>query len=210
MKTSKGNGVVIALTSDEISKLLEFLKNDKTKMGVRNYALVYMLVTTGFRISELLDLSFGDIVKEYDTKDNEVLFAVGFGKGDKEFKQPLDRKAVDALMEYHKKVYDELPEEDEYLFYNFTTGKNLKYGTAWKAVNTMWLKIEEVGLFNRIVKLHPHLFRASFCSGLVKSGMPLEQVKILSRHSDYNTLLNHYVNVEVDVKPYLDKYLKRI
>ncbi len=209
MKVPKGNGVVTALTSDEIAKLLDFLSKDKTKKGMRNYALVYMLITTGFRISELLDLSWGDIVKEYDKDGNEELFGVGIGKGNKEFRQPLDGEAINAVLDYHKKVYDEIPNEDEYLFYNFTTGKNLATNTAWCLINAMWFKIEAIGLFDRTVKLHPHLFRASFCSGLVKSGMPLEEVKILSRHSDYNTLLNHYVNVDVNVKPYLDKYLKR-
>ncbi len=209
MKIPKGNGIVTALTSNEIAKLLEFLKNDRTHKGRRNYALVYMLTTTGFRISELLNLSWGDVVKEYDAEGNEALFGVGVRKGNKDFKQPLDKEAVDVVLVYHKKMYGELPGQDEYLFYNFTTGERLKYGTAWSLINEIFFKIEEIGLFDRTVKLHPHLFRASYCSGLVKSGMPLEQVKILSRHSDYNTLLDHYVHVDVNVKPYLDKYLKR-
>ncbi|MGA2641195.1 MAG: tyrosine-type recombinase/integrase [Spirochaetia bacterium] len=60
-KTKKGNATKKALTTDEVKALLGFLRLDITVTGRENYAMVYMLATSGLRASELCQLKWGDL-----------------------------------------------------------------------------------------------------------------------------------------------------
>ena len=131
MKIPKGNGRPEALNKDELDKLFEFLRKDDSTIGVRNYALVQMLAATAMRISALMDVSMSDIYENNGKKYIDVL-----GKGNKRRQVFLRTEAFEAVMEYHKQVYGEVPSEDEYLFYSLR-------GDKW-ASNSAWTAIDKI------------------------------------------------------------------
>jgi integrase len=55
-KTRKGNRQRGALTPDELRALLEWLRQDTSIKGREDYAMIYMLATSGLRSAELLQL----------------------------------------------------------------------------------------------------------------------------------------------------------
>ena len=67
-----------ALNRSEVAQLLDLWARDRRPMGVRNYALLRLMIYTGLRRAEVVALRWDDIDFE------EQLVTVRHGKGDKE------------------------------------------------------------------------------------------------------------------------------
>ena len=67
-----------ALNRSEVAQLLDLWARDRRPMGVRNYALIRLMIYTGLRRAEVVALRWDDIDFE------EQLVTVRHGKGDKE------------------------------------------------------------------------------------------------------------------------------
>ena len=86
-----------ALSPDLISNLLEFAKKDQTKEGIRTYAMLEILYSTGMRITELLSLKF-KVTKNIDlSKMNYLLIT---GKGSKERVVIMNKCSCLALQKF--------------------------------------------------------------------------------------------------------------
>ncbi len=201
-KLPRGNRVPISLTKDETNKLLDRLREDKSNAGVRLYSICFMLVTSGLRINELLGLSWGDIYKR-----DETYYCSFIGKGDKDAEQELQTDAVDSVLDYHLKVYEEKPRNIDFLYYALTTGEVLKANTAWCLVNNLWEKLQREDFFGREIKLHPHLFRRTYATLLYKAGMQLIDVARKTRHASIDCLVKHYIGSSEPSKAFWDKIL---
>jgi len=60
-RTKKGNRTKKALNKGETRDLLSWLSQDVSIKGLANFAMVYSLVTSGLRASELCQLKWGDL-----------------------------------------------------------------------------------------------------------------------------------------------------
>lgn len=89
-RRKKGNRTKKALTTNEISRLLSWLKEDTSIYGLGNYALLYILITSGLRAMELCQLKWKDLVCLDGTWK-----AYFIGKGEMEAEQELYTPAVD-------------------------------------------------------------------------------------------------------------------
>jgi len=78
----KGNKKTKYLTESEVKRLLEWLDRDKSPNSFLNYCIVFMLVTSGLRAAELLQLRWKDI--EYFEGEWTASF---IGKGGKDSEQ---------------------------------------------------------------------------------------------------------------------------
>ncbi|ANB66113.1 phage integrase family protein (plasmid) [Anoxybacillus sp. B7M1] len=126
----------------------------------RDIAIIFTLLYTGIRLSELVALDRDDI-KISDRKGELV---VRQGKGNKERKIPLHKEVRRAIQEYLKERTD----HDPALFLS-----NYKKRISVRSVQHICKKLG----------IHPHQLRHTFVTSLVDSGVDDETIRTLTGHS---------------------------
>lgn len=179
-----GQSIVTILSEEEVNKLLFFVEN-RNKVSLRNKLIVYILLYTGVRVSELVNIKLTDI--DYLTSHLQVV-----GKGGKWREIPLKSEVLVLLREYIKE------ERSASVFHQ--SGYLLVSQRAERmhrdAVRN-WLEKISIDLE---YKLHPHLFRRTFCTRLWKLGISLTTISKLSGHSSISTLVNFYIQTSREDK----------
>ena len=207
-RTKKGNRTKKALNRGEIKRLLTWLKSDKSIIGMENYAICYMLITSGLRASELIQLKYKDLDYNPEGSTRTGYFT---GKGNQEAEQELYPAAVKACADYFKKHMKRQPKPDDSLFYTHpVTGEKpgpMTYNTLWRRISDIGKAARESGIITRELQFSPHLMRRSYATLLNKSGMGLKAIQEKTRHSNIETLARHYIDDSEAACPYLEKAL---
>ncbi|EST55368.1 integrase [Brevibacillus panacihumi W25] len=179
IKVAAGSeGVVEVFSEQEVNHLLFFVQ-DRSKVILRNHLIVWLLLYTGVRVSELCGIQLSDL--DYLTNTLRVT-----GKGGKYREIPLRPDLVDLIKEYIRTVRQENKHRDSpYLLLSQRAEKMHK-----DAVNTLLEGLEKQLGF----KLYPHKFRHTFCSRLLKRGVPLTTVSKLAGHAHIQTTAHYYIN----------------
>jgi integrase len=205
-RTKRGNRTKKTLTPQEVKKLLSWLADDKTEYGMENYAIVYMLVSSGLRAAELSQLKWKNI--EFFEGRGTAYFV---GKGGKEAEQELYEPALRACTEYFRKVFKRVPKQEDYLFYTIPSYSGdvrrplTKHQTLWVRIKKIGAAAREEGIIKRDVNFSPHLFRRAYATGLYKMGMKIKAIQEKTRHVSIETLVKHYVYDDEPASPYLEK-----
>jgi integrase len=160
-RTKKGNRTKKALTKDEIKATLANLSENGTVKGLENYVIVFMLVTSGLRADELLQVRWGNL----EHPDGRWT-AVFTGKGDKEAEQELYPAAGKASGAYFKKAFGRDPRPDDAIFNTMPafpgeTPRPLQYHTLWRRTQEIGAELREAGILKRELQFSPRLFRRS-------------------------------------------------
>lgn len=205
-RVKNGNRKKKPLSKSEVHRLLAWLEQKKDVKGLENYAMVYMLVTSGLRAFELCQLRWGDI-ECY----NGQWTAAFTGKGDKDAEQELYKPAIDTCRLYFKKAHGRNPKPDDILFwtvpsYNGEASRPLPYHTLWRRITEIGKVAKAEGIVRNSVEFTPHLFRRTYASALEAEGMPGTAIQKKTRHRSFETLEKHYLNNEMPATPYLDKF----
>ncbi|WP_462350014.1 tyrosine-type recombinase/integrase [Eubacterium ventriosum] len=168
-----------AFTEIEIEKMRSQCRNNREK------AIVEILLSTGCRVTELVNIKLADI------QNDSILIT---GKGNKQRYVYLNAKAVFAMEQYMAERKD----KNEYLFpggfFGNTDGKNNR---DWyknpKLVNvthadkgTIESLIRKIGC-KCDVKAYPHKFRRTCATMALRRGMPIEQVSRMLGHEELTT-----------------------
>jgi site-specific recombinase XerD len=207
MSRKKAKGTKSALAPSEVKSLLKWLTVDTSIEGRRNHAIVFLLVTSGLRVSELCSLTWKDI------EHVERRWTASFiGKGDKQAVQELYGPAVRACLTYFKRYFDRDPRPMDSLFYTLPKYAGCNPRPLYPVV--LWVLIKEIGkqakeasVIKREFNWSPHLFRRSYATCLYKSGMKLKAVQAKTRHSSIDTLAKHYIDDTEPAQSYLRKAL---
>ncbi|HHY74418.1 MAG TPA: tyrosine-type recombinase/integrase [Bacillus bacterium] len=149
------------LKEDEKIKLLKDVQKDR---DVRNTAIVYMLLYTGIRLSELCNLNCNDI----DISESNGTVTVTNPHGNKKRTIPIPKDALKILQNY----VETLPEN-----YNgplFISKQNNRLTT--RSIQYMLEKYE----------INPHKLRHTFCRDLIEKGLDIVDVAQLAGHNDIN------------------------
>lgn len=141
-------------------------------MYLRDAAIVKLILYTGLRVGEIIQLRLSDIV--LDERKGSVV--VREGKGTKRREIPLNAKARKALHEYLQMRPDV---ESNGLFLG-QHNEGVQNKTIQRAVRRY---AEKAGLKNTT----PHTLRHSFAKALIDAGVSLEKVATLLGHSNLNT-----------------------
>ena len=136
----------------------------------RDLAILMTLRHTGIRVAELCDLRVGDV----ETGERKGSLTVRAGKGMKQRTVPLNADVRRALARY---LTDERhgAGAEEYLFISQRTKGRL----TEKAVRGIAAKY---GYHAMVEDAHPHAFRHSFATELLRKGVPLTAVGALLGH----------------------------
>lgn len=167
---------VNVLTEEEIERFLFYLEKEKQRNRVIGYVLLY----TGLRVSELVNLKLRDI--DYLTNVLRIR-----GKGGKLREVPIRPDVLEVIQQYisGERCRTKFIASD-YLLVSQRAIK-LHRDTIRK-----WLEI--VGEKLKI-SIHPHMIRHTFCTRLLKNGVDISIVAKLAGHSSVNTTIKYYINV---------------
>lgn len=174
-------------TDEEIEKMRNLIYSDYDE---RDIAIFELLLSSGIRLSECVNLNIEDI--DFENRQFTVI-----GKGNKERVCYFGTKAKLALEEYLVCRVDDNPA----LFVQVDEPYNRLGQTGLGAV------IRQIGKECGI-KSHPHKFRRTLASRLNHRNVPLEQIQKILGHDNINTTLI-YVSIDPeDVKMNFNKHLK--
>ena len=165
-------------TENEVERLLFYIQ-DPSKVSLRDKLIVLLLLYTGIRVSELVSIRLKDL--DFLTMQLHVV-----GKGGKIREVPLRSEVVDVAKEYmaterkgHKFSHS------EYLLLTQRSGKMDR-----DAVNKLLNKHGEyLG-----ITMRPHKFRHTFCTRLLKAGVPLTTTAKIAGHARIQTTAAFYIN----------------
>jgi site-specific recombinase XerD len=151
--------------------------------AVRDLAMIDLLVSTGMRVGELVNLDRADI----DFNNREC---VVFGKGGKERKVYFDARTKIHLQNY----LDGRTDENPALFVNLQR----PYGRL--QISGVEIRLRELGRKLNMPRVHPHKFRRTLATMAIDKGMPIEQVQQLLGHQNVDTTLRYAMVNQNNVK----------
>ena len=163
------------ISYEDIMKIIESVDTDSS-LGFRDKSILYLLYSSGLRVSELLDLKLTNLLIKEE-------FVRVLGKGSKERYVPISYIALKTILFYIENIRPELSRKNEsfgYLFLNYK-GNRLSRMSIWKIVN----KYSKI--LNTSNKITPHTFRHSFATHLLEGGANLRVVQEMLGHSDVST-----------------------
>lgn len=169
---------VEVFTDDEVEKLLFFIQGENILS--RDRLIVLLLLYTGVRVSELVNIKLRDV----DLLSMNLTIA--WGKGGKRREVPLKGEVIEAIKEYLQgQRKDNKFVDSEYLI---LTNRSAKMDRD--AINRLLNRLES----KLSIRMHPHKFRHTFCTNLLKRGVELTTVAKLAGHSSIQTTASFYIN----------------
>lgn len=178
IKIAAGSEATVdALSEEQVEQLLFYVEN-WTKVSTRNKLIVYLLLYTGVRVSELVGIKIADI--DFLTSQLAVI-----GKGGKRRNIGLRQDVLQLVRDYMKEERSGSNfRHSDYLLVSQRAEKMHR-----DAVRDWLAKVsKELGF-----KLYAHLFRHTFCTRLLKKGVDLTTVSKLAGHSTVNMTARFYI-----------------
>ena len=170
-RVKKGKVVKEILTDENLEVLRDNCES------IRDLAIVELLISTGIRVGELVNLNISDL--NFNERE-----CVVFGKGESERVVYFDARTKIHLIEYLNQRTDENPA----LFVSFRKPyKRL-------GINGVESRLKNIGFKSNISNVHPHMFRRTLATNAIDKGMPIEQVQKLLGHTKIDTTM-HYAMV---------------
>ncbi|MBR0471648.1 MAG: tyrosine-type recombinase/integrase [Methanosphaera sp.] len=177
-KVKQGRVIKDTLTDEDLEKIRDVCDEK------RDLAMVELLISTGVRVGELVNLNINDI----DFYEREC---VVFGKGESERIVYFDARTKIHLLDYIKSRDDDNPAL-------FVTLNNPHQRLGITGVET---RIRELGVKSNINKrVHPHKFRRTLATMAIDKGMSIEHVQKLLGHVQIDTTMGYAMVNQNNVK----------
>ena len=165
------------LTDENLEKLRDECEN------IRDLSLIELLISTGMRVGELVNLNISNL--NFEDRSCIVL-----GKGNKEREVYFDAKTKLHLKEYISKRND----TNDALFVS------LREPHQRLSISGIELIVRNLGVNTNINKVHPHKFRRTLATMAIDKGMPVEQVQKLLGHVKIETTMHYAMVNQSNVK----------
>lgn len=171
----------------KVKELLSINTSENIQIEVRNKLIINLLLDSGLRVSELVNIKFYDI----DFLDRSIKV---HGKGNKDrfvFFTKRTLKMMNEWKDIHSKI-----STSEFMFVNYK-GEQLTARSVQKIIKKVG---EQIGL-----DLHPHMLRHTFATDLLNKGADIRMIQELLGHENLNTtqIYTHISNSHVkDVYDY--------
>jgi len=173
--------VISTFSQEQIQRILNCI-DKKSSHGFRNYTIILLLLDTGIRLSELINLRINDI----DFIQSCILVK---GKGNKERIVPFGSQVRRTLRRYvmHFRPEPESPVTEEVFLSE--DGLPLKP----RAVQSMLLRLSKKAKISG-VRLNPHQFRHAFARQYLLAGGDIFSLQKILGHSSLE-VVRMYVNL---------------
>lgn len=163
------------LSQEDAVALLDWTRNFRYAYQFERFravAIISMLIFTGIRIQELLNLKIEDV--RFDSKE----IFVRSGKGQKDRLVPMHEDLEDALRLYLKDR-DRLKRYDPHLFVSMKFDRPLQYRTVARLVDKIRNKCG--------IHFTPHMLRHTFATLMLEGGADIFAISKMLGHSDIKT-----------------------
>lgn len=156
---------------ENLKKIVNYCYNlSDEKNMISHKLLIFLLLDTGARINEVLNIKINNI----DFEKNKILLTITKTDSDRVvYFNKYTRELILLSLKYDRKNSD-------FLFYNFRKDKDYTYDCC------KWL-FKKIKKDLNISKLHPHMFRHTFITNLINNGAPVFLVQQLAGHSSIKT-----------------------
>ena len=172
------------LTDENLEKLRDECAS------VRDLSLIELLISTGMRVGEIVNLNIDDL--NFEDRSCIVL-----GKGNKRREVYFDAKTKLHLKQYLYKRNDE----------NIALFVSSKKPYQRLSISGIELIIRKLGKVSNISNVHPHKFRRTLATMAIDKGMPIEQVQKLLGHVKIDTTMHYAMVNQSNVKISHRKYI---
>lgn len=172
------------LSDENIEQLRDNCEN------IRDLSLIELLVSTGMRVGEIVNMNKKDI--NFEERSCVVL-----GKGNKQREVYFDAKTKIHLLEY----LDNRNDDNEALFVS------LRKPYQRLSISGIELIVRNLGIDSNINNVHPHKFRRTLATMAIDKGMPVEQVQKLLGHVKIETTMHYAMVNQNNVKISHRKYI---
>ena len=169
------------LSDNDVAKLLEACTGSRE--AIRDRAIVLLLVDTGIRAGELVNLKVGDI----DFEKREI---VVMGKDRKERIVPFAESASRALSDYLGTSAD----KNAPAFRSRRTGQALTVSGLRQILKRL---AKRAGVQDRV---YTHLFRHTFAHSWMEGGGDIETLQVALGHKSVKTTMIYSLSTVEDVK----------
>jgi len=207
------------LTEQEIEKLFEVAEQDNSLSGVRNKVMLYLLYTSGMRISEMVHLKVSHV--QFDSSFINVT-----GKGGKGRIIPIPKPMMKKLEMYVESVLPKLiggsktstasksgkvgkskvnklgKQKNCYLFPVIYAGKikHISRQAFWALLKDIWAKTGSKKTIS------PHQLRHSLATHMLRKGVDLRSLQMLLGHENLSTV---QIYTHLDISYLRDVYDKK-
>lgn len=187
VQKKKGNTTpkVEVLSKQELFQFLKFVDNNANLL---HKTIVYTILHTGMRESEIANLELDDLVNLDSNKGSHII--IRSGKGDKQRSIPISGDYKALLREYIEKR-------------PLTDSKKVFIGNRGTLTeNGIYKLVHRLGL-QKGLRVYPHLLRHQCLTGLSKNCYTLEDTKALQEiagHSSAELTMKYYINASEESK----------
>ena len=165
----------------QLEKILNEKTSENIEIELRNKLIIHLLLDTGVRVSELVNIKVRDI-------DVEERIIKVFGKGSKERFVFFTSKTKELLTNYLIKRKEKAITDNLLINYK---GEKLTERSVQKIIKLVG---EKIGL-----DIHPHLLRHTFATDLLNKGADIRMIQELLGHENLDTtqIYTHVSNSRV-------------
>lgn len=166
---------IVPLYQTEVEQI-DYLFNDHTIYGVRNYCIFHLMLDAGLRCREVVSLKISNvlfdkncIVIDYSKSQSRVVFMA-----------PILKQALKEYIETYRLHAD----FDEPVFLQIRSVDYINQNV----IKQLFARLKKK---TGIERLHPHLLRHTFATSYIMGGGNLEMLRIMLGHYDYNVTRNY-------------------
>lgn len=156
---------------------------------VRDKAIVCFLLSSACRVEEMTKLDISDV--DFDNLECRVV-----GKGNKERIVYIDAITSMLLLNYLRCRTDDCNAL-------FVSNTGIRHRLTTDGVRRMLVKL---GKAASVEHVHPHKFRRTKATDLIRHGMPIQEVASILGHDKLDTTMKYVVLDKSDVKNAYQKY----
>ena len=189
-KRGARNGPIEYLERNEADALLRSIDRS-TRLGQRDYALFALMLNTGARVQEILDLRQSDVRTQ---PPHQVRLR---GKGGKTRLCPIWPQTAAQLRELAERTPGDKA-NDTWLFVNRQGAKLTRFGVRYllkKYVDASTKRTTSL----KEKRIHPHSLRHTTAIYLLKAGVDFATISQWLGHSTLNTTMT-YARADIDLK----------
>ncbi len=179
--------VTKTLTHEHITILLSAIDKNSA-LGARYYSIILILLDTGMRILELVEIKIADL----DIRNGLVTI---LGKGKKQRVVPLSRTTVKELTRYIYNFRQEHDTTESFYLFPDSNGGHISVGGVQQYIRRL---AKKAGF--KDIKCSPHIFRHTFGTNAAARGANAFTIKEIMGHSSLQTTMK-YIHLQTsDIK----------
>jgi len=177
------------LTIDQARDLLDHLQKDATPEGLRDYALINLLLRTGLRRVEVARANAGDIRQE---SGEAVLWIQGKGRDAKDEYVILTHETLQPINEYLKARGGAKAEEP---LFESLSDRNRNGRLSKRSISRIVKdRLREINLDSD--RLTAHSLRHTAITFALRGGASIQEAQVLARHASVDTTLVYAHNID--------------